>query len=276
VTQQEQQYILGNDPDELARLDRQADAIAVPTRLLLQAAGIAPGMRVLDLGTGLGHVARMAGELVGPTGAVVGMDRSDEVLSIARQRTAEAGQRHVTFVAADVTTWRDSTPFDAVVGRLLLFHVADPIAVVAHHIGQLRPGGLFVAVDFDLGSCRAEPAVPLADTLMRWMIEAFTSAGASPHIGARLAVILARAGLRDVATFGVQAYLQPGDPAAARIMAGVIRSISPVIVERGIASAEDVNPETLEGRVADALQRADAVLLPPTVSGAWGRSAITG
>jgi hypothetical protein len=35
-------YSLGSDPEELARLDRQADAIARPTAMLLQAAGIAP------------------------------------------------------------------------------------------------------------------------------------------------------------------------------------------------------------------------------------------
>jgi cyclopropane fatty-acyl-phospholipid synthase-like methyltransferase len=49
----ENAYVLGSDPQELARLDRQAAFIEAPTRLLLQAAGLAPGMRVLDLGTGL-------------------------------------------------------------------------------------------------------------------------------------------------------------------------------------------------------------------------------
>ena len=46
--------------------------------LLLQATGIQAGMRVLDLGTGLGHVAHLAGELVGATGALVGLDQSPQ------------------------------------------------------------------------------------------------------------------------------------------------------------------------------------------------------
>ena len=52
------EYVLGSDPDEIARLDGQAASIAGASQGLLRMAGIGPGMRVLDLGTGLGHVAR--------------------------------------------------------------------------------------------------------------------------------------------------------------------------------------------------------------------------
>src|SRR5689334_14659822 len=98
----ERTYVLGNDPDELQRLDRQAARIEQPTRLLLQAAGIRRGMRVLDLGTGLGHVARIAAELVGPGGAVVGVDESADALAVARARADTAGVRHLSFVEGDV------------------------------------------------------------------------------------------------------------------------------------------------------------------------------
>ena len=128
-TGSERPYVLGNQAEELDRLDHQASVIERPTRLLLQAAGLAPGMRVLDLGTGLGHVARLAGELVGPGGSVLGIDRSGEALTAARQRSQHAGATHVTFVEGDTCAWRASEPFDAIVARLLLFHVADPVAV---------------------------------------------------------------------------------------------------------------------------------------------------
>jgi len=95
------------------------------------------------------------------------------------------------------------------------------------------------------------------------------AAGASPRIGARLAMILREAGLQNVSTFGVQAYLPPDDPAAAALLAGVVRSLAPVITGRGIATAEQVGVATLEDRIAAELKRADAVLLPPTVVGAW-------
>jgi ubiquinone/menaquinone biosynthesis C-methylase UbiE len=271
-TRAEQQYVLGNDPDELARLDRQSAMIERPTRLLLQAAGIAPGMRVLDLGTGLGHVARMAGELVGPTGFVLGIDRSPEAIAVARERAQGAGTTHVTFAEASVDVWRAAEPLDAVVGRLLLFHVIDPVAVVRHHMQNLRPGGMFVAIDFDIGAARAEPPVPVVSETGRRIEEAFRAAGASPRIGARLGTILEGAGLGGVTTFGIQAYLPSRDPSGPALFAGVTRSLAPAIIRHGIATAEQLDIASLERRIAEGVRNADAVILPPTVVGAWGYS----
>jgi SAM-dependent methyltransferase len=267
----EQQYVLGSDPHELGRLDRQAAFIEAPTRLLLQASGLAEGMRVLDLGTGLGHVARLAAQIVGPDGAVVGIDRAPQALAVARQRAEAAGERHVSFVEGDVARWRTDEPFDAVVGRLVLFHLADAVAAVRHHVQNLRPGGLFVALDFDIGGARTFPALNDADEALDWIMQAFSAAGASPRIGSRLGPILEEAGLDGVKTFGVQAYLAPNDPVGPALLTGVVRSLADVITTRGIATEKQMNLATLEQRIADGLRREQAVFMPPTVVGAWAR-----
>jgi ubiquinone/menaquinone biosynthesis C-methylase UbiE len=269
-------YVLGSDQHELARLDRQAAWLGPATLLLLRAAGIASGLRVLDLGTGLGHVARIAGQLVGPTGSVVGLDRAAPALAVARQRVEVAGEHHVSFVEGDVGDWRADEPFDAVIGRLVLFHVGNPVIAVRHQLHNLRPGGRFVAIDFDIGGARAEPPVGLASDALTWIMGAFTAAGASPKIGARLGPILREAGLDEVTTFGVQDYLQPGDPTGPGLLAGVVRSLADVIKTHGIATAEQLDVATLDRRIADELRREQAVLLPPTVVGAWGRRPVGG
>jgi SAM-dependent methyltransferase len=265
-------YVLGSDPSELERPDRQAAMIERPTRTILQAAGLSPGQRVLDLGTGLGHVARIAAELVGPSGSVVGLDGAGDALAVARERVGGTGEHHVSFVQDDVRTFRAPQPFDAITGRLILFHLADPAGVVRHHLTNLRSGGTFVAIDFDLGACRAEPDVPLVANALHWVTRAFTAAGAAPRIGARLGPILRDAGLTNVATLGLQGYVQPGDAAAGRLLGGVVRSLAPAIVANGIARAEQLELETLDERITKALTDADAVLLPPIVVGAWGRA----
>lgn len=62
ATEVKSRYVLGSDEAEIARLDAQAAAIAPATALPLRADGIAPEMRVLDLGTGLGHVSLQVAE----------------------------------------------------------------------------------------------------------------------------------------------------------------------------------------------------------------------
>jgi cyclopropane fatty-acyl-phospholipid synthase-like methyltransferase len=76
-------YILGHSPAEIGRLIFQAGVLKPITERLLREAGVAPGMRVLDLGCGTGDVALLVAELVGPNGAVVGIDRNGDVLTVA-------------------------------------------------------------------------------------------------------------------------------------------------------------------------------------------------
>jgi SAM-dependent methyltransferase len=271
------QYVLGSDEPEIARLDGQAAMSAAATRLLLRAGGrIAPGMRVLDLGTGLGHVAFEVAELVGPQGAVVGIDESPRLLEIADGRRLEAGIDNVVFAEGDVRSFRDAEPFDAIVGRLILFHLPDAIDVLAHHLGALRPGGLMLAIDFDGASIRAEPAVPLVTAIRDRVEAAFTSVGANPVVGARLALLLRRAGAVDVTTFGVQAYLAPDDPRGPAWLAGIVRSLEPLIIGAEGGIDDELDLDTLEQRVSHALTAADAVLLPPTLAGAWGSAPALG
>ena len=264
-------YVLGSDEAEIERLDAQAAMSAPATRLLLEAGGrISPGMRVLDLGTGLGHVAFDVANLVGEAGTVVGIDQSTRLLEIAEHRRLAAGVKNVTFVEADVRRFQDYESFDAIVGRLILFHLPDAVDVLAHHMAALRPGGVVLMIDFDGGSIRAEPPVQLVTTIRDWVEEAFRSAGANPVIGARLALLLRRAGAVDVTTFGVQTYLAPDDPKGPGWVAGLVRSLLPRTIGAAIATEADLDVDTLQQRVAEALIAADAVLLPPTLVGAWG------
>jgi len=269
MNEQMTKYALGSSDHEIERLDRQAASIDGATRLLLRASGIQPGMRVLDLGTGIGHVATLVAELVGPQGEVVGIDNSVKLLNVAALRAAARPQ--LRFVEGDVRSWRDEEPFDAVVGRLILFHMSDPVSVLRHHAASLRADGLLLALDFDLGACRAEPALPLVDDALAWVKAAFGRAGASPAIGTKLAVLLAEAGLADVQGFGVQGYAAPGDPRGPALLSGVVRTLAPQIVAAGLATSQQIDIDSFEARVADAVRASGSVVVLPTLAGAWGR-----
>ena len=122
------QYVLGRSEKESQRLMKQSTLLRPSTERVFRKAGITAGMRVLDMGCGVGDVSFLAAELVGPTGTVVGVDTNPAVLAIARQRSREFGLTHVTFEQGEVDRFTATEPFDAVVGRFVLMYQADPVA----------------------------------------------------------------------------------------------------------------------------------------------------
>lgn len=134
-------YILGHSEAEIIRLQTQAKILRPITERLLQKAGIRPGMRVLDLGSGAGDVAMLAAELVGPSGWVVGIDRNPQVLSIAMERAGRLSFKHLAFHEAAVETFVDDARFDLVIGRYVLIHQIDPVAFLRAAARLARPGG---------------------------------------------------------------------------------------------------------------------------------------
>ncbi len=263
-------YVLGSDDAEIARLDAQASSIAGATEALLRAAGIGGPMRVLDLGTGLGHVALQIAGLLDHDGSVLGIDQAERLLEIAERRRVAAGAENVAFLRADVRTFRASESFDAIVARLLLFHLPDRQEVLGRQLDALRQGGTMVLVEFDIGAMRAEPEVPLVEAVRVWIEAAFRAAGADPRIGTQAAQLLRRAGFADVSTFGIQPYFAPSDPFGPQLCAGITRSLAQQIVAQGVADEAELGLDTLQARIAEEVGARDAVVLPPTVVGAWG------
>ncbi|MFI2210605.1 methyltransferase domain-containing protein [Streptomyces sp. NPDC020141] len=155
-------------PDETVYLDRVAatDAGRVYKGLMLDALDARPGQTVLDLGCGPGtDLAALAGA-VGGSGAVIGVDISEEMVGRARARTADPAAAEVEVVRGDLHSLplADRSADRARTDRVMQ-HVADPARVLTEALRVLRPGGRLVmgepdwdslAVDHpDLGTARA-------------------------------------------------------------------------------------------------------------------------
>jgi SAM-dependent methyltransferase len=122
-------YLLGHSTQEQRRLAEQGVILQPITERLFRDAGLRRGMRVLDVGCGVGDVTCLVAQIVGSEGAVVGVDFAGTVLSTARSRAASRGLRWTRFVEADIAQVSLSDlsiqRFDAVVGRLVLMYQAD-------------------------------------------------------------------------------------------------------------------------------------------------------
>ena len=110
-------YVPGHGPREIERLIRQARMVEPITRRFFVEAGIAPGMRVLDIGSGVGDVAFLAADLVGKAGGVTGIDQSTAALATARNRAEALGLGNVRFEEASLTDFRSGEQFDALKNR---------------------------------------------------------------------------------------------------------------------------------------------------------------
>ena len=120
-------YPFQSSDDERQRLILQNRLVAPLTERLFERAGIKPGMRVLDIGSGSGDVSFLAARVVGPTGSVLGLDCDPAQIKFAEQRAKVDALTNVDFMSGDFQSIELKQAVDAIVGRLVLMYAADPL-----------------------------------------------------------------------------------------------------------------------------------------------------
>ena len=266
-------YTMGRTAAETDRLIRQAQLYSDLTRRMLTEAGLTGGMKVLDIGSGAGDVAMAAAELVGPEGSVVGVDVNDEILETARSRAAQAGHDNIEFLAGDVRTLDLGTDFDALIGRYVLMYMSDPTDALKSLAKRVRPGGIvaFHEISFSLDRLPHVLTTPLADDVVVWAISVFRHSGAHVDLAYRLYNTYVEAGLPEPDM--EYTALAGGGPGwyGYQYIVDSIRSLLPLLQRFGLATAEEVDLDTLAERLrADVVATKCPIVLPLTVM-AWTR-----
>jgi len=273
-TETTSRYILGYSEQEQKRLLLQATVLREWTERFFRAAQLAPGMHVLDVGCGMGDVSLLAGEMVGPTGSVLGLDRDGDVLGKACERIGQHGcASWVQFQQAEISEFRSEQLFDAVVGRYILHHQQDPTAVLRHLATQVRPGGLLIFHEFDFGSPVAmwpEPP-PLWRQTIYLVAEVFRRSGLFPDFGLRLTRTFLDAGLPWPA---IRAEVPVGGEPGSYMydwLAQTVCSLLPLLEKLGLATEEELQVGTLAARLEAEVVSRGCQLIGPTQFGAWVR-----
>ena len=263
-------YVLGRSAEEVERLQSQAAFIRPFTDRLFRDAGIARGMKVLDLGSGAGDVALLAARLVGQEGAVLGIDTNPAILEVACARAAH--HRNVTFEAGDIRTLSLARDFDAVVGRYVLVFNSDPAHTMREIVDHLRPGGIaaFQEPDFTRGPYAAPPS-PLLDQIGHWITEAFRNSGADTAMGLKLRNLYLRAGLSDLHLEADRFIGGGSDWGGYAHLTGLVKSVLPFLETSGMTTAKEVGPDTLEERLRQDIVSRDGVVVWLTLVRLWGR-----
>jgi SAM-dependent methyltransferase len=263
-------YLLGSTDAEHERLIRQAVRLAPVTERFFREAGIGPGQRIVDLGSGVGDVAMLVAQLVGPSGEVVGIECDTRSITRARTRAVDAGLRNVTFTQCDVAQFLNDRPFDAAVGRYILQFLPDPVAVLRSLSQQVRPGGVFAFQEqswapFVLLSAH----LPLWSASVSLLHEASLRSGVNMEMGLALHKAFQDAGLPAP---NMRLEMELGhDPDFTRWVSDVVSTLQTKIKEVGLSHESLGDLDTLQDRLQKEVASSNTVVPWLGLVGAWCR-----
>jgi ubiquinone/menaquinone biosynthesis C-methylase UbiE len=265
-------YPLGYSEGEAKRLMKQGAMLEDLTADLLSRAGLAPGMRVLDVGCGVGDVSLLAVRIVGKKGSVLGIDRSAASLEIARGRAEFCETANIWFAEADLNTFEPCGDFDAIIGRFVLLYVPERASMLRRLTQSLRRGGVMAMQEYDISSLAEAPESPLFARYRRWIVDGFTSAGAELDTGSKLYATFIQAGLPPPQMVSAQLVHSGHEPTGYEHATQVLRSLLPTLERSGVATATEIEIDTLAERLREDAVARHAVMFTPRLVGAWARA----
>jgi ubiquinone/menaquinone biosynthesis C-methylase UbiE len=263
------EYTIRGGRADADRLARQAHVMASATAAFLARVGVAPGWHCLDVGCGDGQVTLALARAVGPNGRVVGIDIDEAALAIARE-AADRADLPAQFVRADATAPVEREAFDLVYARLVLSHLADPVAVLRAMRSATRPGGWVAVEDLFTGTLRAEPPAAALDALQAVYSATVRAHGGDPTIGPRLSALLRHVGLDSVGEDTVENPITAVEDKL--FLAQLLDNMRETILASHTATAADF--DALHAEVRDAARDAGRVFYQARIHQVCGRRPI--
>jgi SAM-dependent methyltransferase len=261
-------YILATGEQAISRLDLLERIFGPATRHLLSAAGLCSGMRVAEIGCGIGLTARWVATQVSPGGSVAGVDSSSEQLHIGEKSAAEAGTTNLSFRegnAYETGLPRDS--FDLVYSRFLLCHLADPAKALAEMSSLLKRGGILVCEDHDDGGIFTEPVTDAYKRLIQISDAVNRSHGLDSYIGLKLPRLFREVGFTQPEAKVNQIALLRGEEK--RFWELTLREAAPAILAVHACTSEELDAICEEMR--QIAQNESILLMLARVTQVWAR-----
>lgn len=205
---------------------------------------LAPGMSVLDVGCGSGAITAGIASAVGPEGAVVGLDRDENILAVAR--TKHNSYPNLAFEQGDASSIGFQQRFDIVTAARTLQWVADAEGALRSMARAVKPGGLLVVLDYNHELNRWDPEPP-GDFLE--FFQGFLKWRESNHLDNRIADHLEQlfqaAGLQSVEGCDETETVERVDghvPERFLMWAQIIDTVGTRIAAAGFFAAERLEP----------------------------------
>jgi SAM-dependent methyltransferase len=172
-------------------------------------------------------------------------------------------------VVGDAADLAAEPTFDAIVGRLVLMYAPDPSGLLSRLRKALRPGGLMVFQEIDMGAVFVIPASPLLELTTERVRETFRRVGARIRTGLELYGFFREAGLPGPKMIQAARVEAGPDSEFYQQLAGVVRTLLPHMERTGVASGAEIGIDTLADRLRDEAVTLGSVAIWPPLIGAW-------
>lgn len=168
-----------------------------------------PGMRLLDCGCGPGTISLDFARLVAP-GEVVGIDREESQLELARQAALNQGVPNVRFERASIYSlpYADGS-FDGVFAHALFEHLKEPARALAELRRVLKPGGFVALRSPDWGGFLVTPETPAIREAMSYFRFLQHQHGGDTEAGRKLKGLLRATGFTGLVPLGTYEFCEP-------------------------------------------------------------------
>jgi SAM-dependent methyltransferase len=206
-----EEYLLADQPSELARLQLQSRVWEPAGRQLLSRVDGGSGARALDVGCGALGWLRILSEWVGASGQVLGTDIDESLLGAARSFLDAEGISNVDLVVDDLFQSRlERQSFDLVHARYVIAPLGRGREQVAAFRQLVRPAGSLVLEEWGLGSWHFNPPARAAERLIGLLSEIFAALGG--EAGRGLPGLLREIGIEEPELDAHVVALKPGHP----------------------------------------------------------------
>lgn len=219
------------------------------TDTLLDDASLQEGQHILDIGCAVGNLTLDIAKLIGPDGHVVGIDRNEKFLEMAREKAEQNGLKNVTFLRRDIYDLAYKEEFDVVTCRRVLMYLPDAVSAVEKMLSALRPKGQLILQEHNLGQLQKSGSTPLNEEVLQILRKTLLSENADIEIGLKLDSILTKAGAGE-RFIQAQSCLQT--PHQIVPLGMILKAIQDRIIACGAASQDKLNAldlDTLDDRM---------------------------
>ena len=256
-------YVLGTHSEELARLGLQHRVWRPVVLDCWQRAGITVGKHILDVGAGPGYAAVDLAEIVGPTGEVVALERSENFIRAMEHTCRARSLGNVKIHQLDLVT--DELPdgdYDFSWCRWVMSFVSDPSILIRKLGHVMRKGSVAIFHEYGDESWQFSPRLVNQEQFREHVIATWRESGAEPFRAMALATLLPANGFTIRSARPHLFCVRPND-CMWQWPVTFIETYLPRLIETGRINQEFANQ--VRDDLAKAEMNPDALMITPLV-----------